>query len=104
MLHPFALLGPPGHVLISPIRVARRFSDLTPEEVSDVMLLAQRVGARLERHYGAAAMTLAVQDGEAAGQTVGGAGGWGLGWVGRGMQGCSGSRPGDFQRVSRWVD
>lgn len=34
------------------------------------MVLAQRVAASLERHYGAAAVTLAVQDGAAAGQTV----------------------------------
>ncbi|GBF95167.1 hypothetical protein Rsub_07880 [Raphidocelis subcapitata] len=60
----------PGHVLVSPLRAARRLRDLRPEEVCGVMLLAQAVADRLERHYGAAAVTLAVQDGEAAGQTV----------------------------------
>jgi len=52
--------------------VAHRLSDLQPAEVADLMLLAQCVAASLERHYGAAAVTLAIQDGEAAGQTVGG--------------------------------
>ncbi|KAI8476527.1 MAG: HIT-like domain-containing protein [Monoraphidium minutum] len=60
----------PGHVLVSPIRAAARLSDLTPDEVADVMLLAQRVAARLEPHYGAGAATVAIQDGPAAGQTV----------------------------------
>jgi bis(5'-adenosyl)-triphosphatase len=50
--------------------VVRRFTELTPEEVADMWVLAQRVGTTLERHYGAAALTLAIQDGAAAGQSV----------------------------------
>lgn len=60
----------PGHVLVSPIQQRVRFADLTPEEVADMWQAAQRVGAALERHHGACALTLAIQDGAAAGQTV----------------------------------
>ncbi|GMH43612.1 hypothetical protein BSKO_11534 [Bryopsis sp. KO-2023] len=60
----------PGHVLISPKRIVRRFKDLSPEEVGDVWSLAQRVGAGLESHLKVDSLTLAIQDGPAAGQTV----------------------------------
>ncbi|PNW69919.1 hypothetical protein CHLRE_17g698266v5 [Chlamydomonas reinhardtii] len=60
----------PGHVLVSPLRHVKRFADLTPEEVSDLWLLAQRIGSAVEGHYGAASLTLAIQDGPMAGQTV----------------------------------
>ena len=39
----------PGHVLVSSKRVAPRFADLTAEEVSDLWLLAQKVGRVAER-------------------------------------------------------
>lgn len=60
----------PGHVLVSSKRVVPRFTDLTPEEVSDLWVLAQRVGVAVESHFGATSLTLAIQDGPAAGQTV----------------------------------
>ncbi|GLC36057.1 hypothetical protein PLESTB_000533100 [Pleodorina starrii] len=60
----------PGHVLVSSKRVVQRFADLTPEEVSDLWLLAQRIGRVVEPHYGAQSLTLAIQDGACAGQTV----------------------------------
>lgn len=59
-----------GHVLVSPLRPCARFGELEAAEVADMMQLAQRVAGALERHYGASAATLAVQDGPAAGQTV----------------------------------
>lgn len=61
---------PSGHVLISPVRVVRRFADLSPDEVADLWGLAQLVGKTLEPHYGAQSLTLAIQDGPDAGQTV----------------------------------
>ena len=51
-------------------RVVPRFVDLTPEECADLWALAQRVGRGVEGHFGAAGLTLAIQDGPAAGQTV----------------------------------
>jgi len=60
----------PGHVLFIPRRVATRVSELTAAELADLWSLANACGPTLERHYGATALTYAVQDGAAAGQTV----------------------------------
>lgn len=59
-----------GHVLFIPRRVVPRVADLTNEELSDLWSLANRCGPKLEHHFGADALTYAVQDGAAAGQTV----------------------------------
>eukprot|EP00899_Mesostigma_viride_P022983 jgi/Mesvir1/386/Mv11279-RA.1 len=60
----------PGHVLIIPRRVVARFKDLTPEEVADLWQTAQLIGPKLESHFCAESLTMAIQDGPAAGQTV----------------------------------
>lgn len=60
----------PGHVLVSPKRVVPRVSDLSSSEASDLFLAVQRVGRMIERVYGASALNIAIQDGEAAGQSV----------------------------------
>jgi diadenosine tetraphosphate (Ap4A) HIT family hydrolase len=60
----------PGHVLVSPRRVAKRFSDLTDDEVSDLWALSRCVGTALEPRYGASSLTYTIQDGAEAGQTV----------------------------------
>lgn len=60
----------PGHVLVAPCRVEPRFGDLSSEEVADLWTLAQRVGNGISKHYGSEALTLTVQDGAAAGQSV----------------------------------
>ncbi|GIL43652.1 hypothetical protein Vafri_1318, partial [Volvox africanus] len=60
----------PGHVLVSTKRVVQRFTDLTTAEVSDLWSLAQRIGRVVEPQYGAQSLTLAIQDGAFAGQTV----------------------------------
>jgi bis(5'-adenosyl)-triphosphatase len=57
-------------VLFVPRRVVPRFVQLTPAEVADLWGLAQRCGHALEAHFGASAVTFAIQDGAAAGQTV----------------------------------
>lgn len=48
-------------MLISPIRVVKRFAELSPEEVADLWSLAQLVGSKLEPHFSAASLTLAIQ-------------------------------------------
>jgi bis(5'-adenosyl)-triphosphatase len=72
--HSFALvnLKPllPGHILVSPLRVLPRLSDLTKDEVADLFLTATRIQRTLKRLYKADAFNVAVQDGEAAGQSV----------------------------------
>lgn len=60
----------PGHVLVIPQRVVPRFKDLTPEEVQDLFLSTQEVGKVIESQYEAAALNIAIQDGERAGQSV----------------------------------
>lgn len=60
----------PGHVLISPKRIVHRFAELSIEEISDLWTLSQRVGIAIEKHYTASSLTLTIQDGPEAGQTV----------------------------------
>jgi bis(5'-adenosyl)-triphosphatase len=47
-----------------------RFTDLTADETSDLWLTAQKVGSKLETFHNASSLTLAIQDGPQAGQTV----------------------------------
>ena len=57
-------------MLVSSKRVVERFGDLTKAEVADIWELAQEVGTKVERHFGADSLTLCIQDGPSAGQTV----------------------------------
>ncbi|KAK2386492.1 bifunctional bis(5'-adenosyl)-triphosphatase/adenylylsulfatase FHIT [Trifolium repens] len=59
-----------SHVLICPKREVKRFVDLTADETSDLWLTAQKVGRQLESYHKASSLTLAIQDGPQAGQTV----------------------------------
>ncbi|EFJ22751.1 hypothetical protein SELMODRAFT_104256, partial [Selaginella moellendorffii] len=58
------------HVLVSSKRVVPRFTDLSSEEVCDLWLTARNVGEKVEKHFKASSLTLAIQDGPQAGQTV----------------------------------
>lgn len=60
----------PGHILVSPLRVAPHLSDLSKDEIADLFLTVTRIQRTLQRVYGAAAFNIAVQDGKAAGQSV----------------------------------
>ncbi|XP_078496745.1 bis(5'-adenosyl)-triphosphatase [Lissotriton helveticus] len=60
----------PGHVLVCPLRPAERFRDLRPEEVSDLFNTTQRVASVVETHFHGTSLTISVQDGPEAGQTV----------------------------------
>ncbi|THG16160.1 hypothetical protein TEA_014471 [Camellia sinensis var. sinensis] len=53
-----------------PWREVKRFVDLTAEETVDMWLTAQKVGSRLENYHKASSLTLTIQDGPQAGQTV----------------------------------
>ncbi|KZV90895.1 diadenosine 5',5'''-P1,P4-tetraphosphate asymmetrical hydrolase [Exidia glandulosa HHB12029] len=59
-----------GHVLVIPTRVVPRLADLTAEEVSSLFSAVQRVGSVVQTAYGADALTVACQDGKAAGQSI----------------------------------
>ncbi|KAL7201282.1 hypothetical protein ACSBR1_033063 [Camellia fascicularis] len=51
-------------------REVKRFVDLTAEETVDMWLTVQKVGSRLENYHKASSLTLTIQDGPQAGQTV----------------------------------
>lgn len=59
-----------GHCLIISRRVVPRFTDLTPEEVSDLWHTAQVIANPLQTFFKGEALNLAIQDGPAAGQSV----------------------------------
>lgn len=59
-----------GHVLLTPLRVCKKFSELSRGEVTDLMLLVQRVEKTLERLYETESTTITIQDGVDAGQSV----------------------------------
>jgi bis(5'-adenosyl)-triphosphatase len=60
----------PGHILVCPHRVQARLSDLSKEEIGDLFNTVTRIQHTLRRVYKADAFNVAVQDGEAAGQSV----------------------------------
>lgn len=59
-----------GHVLVSPLRVCKKFTELSKAELTDLMLLVQKVEKTLERLYETESTTMTIQDGVDAGQSV----------------------------------
>ncbi|KAL1265116.1 hypothetical protein QQF64_003143, partial [Cirrhinus molitorella] len=57
-------------VLVCPLRVVERFRDLRPDEVADLFMTTQRIANVIEKHFRASSLTIAIQDGPEAGQTV----------------------------------
>ena len=57
-------------MLVASLRPAEHLTDLTQAEVSDLFSMVQRVSAVTQRQFSASAVTVAVQDGADAGQTV----------------------------------
>jgi bis(5'-adenosyl)-triphosphatase len=60
----------PGHVLVISKRVVPRLNDLSIEEVHDLFQQVQIVGNVIEKVYHAQSLTICLQDGIAAGQTI----------------------------------
>ncbi|KAL9411775.1 hypothetical protein AB3S75_045389 [Citrus x aurantiifolia] len=60
----------PGNVLVVPKREVKRFADLTADEICDLWLTARKVGRQLEVYHKASSLTLNIQDGPQAGQSV----------------------------------
>ncbi|KAL4069799.1 HIT-like domain-containing protein [Scleroderma yunnanense] len=60
----------PGHVLVISTRVVPRLADLTGDELTSLMTSVQMVGKVIEKAYGGDGLTVACQDGKAAGQTI----------------------------------
>ncbi|OAV91853.1 hypothetical protein PTTG_02669 [Puccinia triticina 1-1 BBBD Race 1] len=73
--HSFAIVNlkpiAPGHVLVIPKRTeAKRLADLSRDEVADLFGSVQRVGSVMESVHKASSLTVAIQDGPFAGQSV----------------------------------
>ncbi|TGZ72194.1 hypothetical protein CRM22_002237 [Opisthorchis felineus] len=68
----FVNLSPlvPGHVLVSPIACHPRFDDLSPAQLADLYLTVKQVAAPLVAHFSATSLTVSIQDGKDAGQSV----------------------------------
>ncbi|XP_070704956.1 bis(5'-adenosyl)-triphosphatase-like isoform X1 [Pempheris klunzingeri] len=60
----------PGHVLVCPLRPVERFRDLQPDEVADLFSTTQKVANLVEKNFNATSLTITIQDGPEAGQTV----------------------------------
>ncbi|TRZ02719.1 hypothetical protein DNTS_004541 [Danionella cerebrum] len=65
-----AFFSPPTDVLVCPLRVVERFRDLRPDEVTDLFMTTQQVANQIEKHFHSSSLTIAIQDGPEAGQTV----------------------------------
>lgn len=60
----------PGHVLVCPRRIVPRFTQLSPEEVTDLFQAVHVVSKAIETYYKADALNIAIQDGPLAGQSI----------------------------------
>ncbi|XP_052139395.1 bifunctional bis(5'-adenosyl)-triphosphatase/adenylylsulfatase FHIT-like [Oryza glaberrima] len=60
----------PGHVLICPKSLVKRFADLSPDETRDLWIMAKDIGVRVEQYQRASSLTFTIQDGPHSGQTV----------------------------------
>ncbi|KIS72076.1 uncharacterized protein UMAG_12104 [Mycosarcoma maydis] len=60
----------PGHILVIPTKPYHRLSEAPPEIVASLFQTVQEISKGLEKVFEADALTISVQDGEAAGQTV----------------------------------
>ena len=59
-----------GHMLVAPIRLVERFCDLSDEEVADLFVSTRKIAQAVEKQFKASSLTVAIQDGPDAGQTV----------------------------------
>ncbi|VDK41576.1 unnamed protein product [Taenia asiatica] len=60
----------PGHVLVTPIEVIERFVCLPIGTITDMYACVKRIAIKLSEHYNAQSLTISIQDGKDAGQTV----------------------------------
>ncbi|XP_067942687.1 nitrilase and fragile histidine triad fusion protein NitFhit-like isoform X2 [Watersipora subatra] len=60
----------PGHMLVSPIRVVKRMADLTFAEMADLFESVSTVSEAVKKEFAAESLTVTIQDGPDAGQTV----------------------------------
>jgi bis(5'-adenosyl)-triphosphatase len=56
--------------LVASLRKVHRFNDLEPAEVADMFQTVKVVSRVVEKHFKGTSLTLSIQDGTEAGQTV----------------------------------
>jgi diadenosine tetraphosphate (Ap4A) HIT family hydrolase len=61
----------PGHTLLIPVRHVASFFDATPSERQAMLTLLDMAKLQLQAEFGPAGYNIGINDGEAAGQTVG---------------------------------
>lgn len=61
----------PGHTLVIPVRHMASFFDTTPEERASLLSLLDAAKQQLQSEFGPAGYNIGINDGAAAGQTVG---------------------------------
>ncbi|KAK7290317.1 hypothetical protein RIF29_04639 [Crotalaria pallida] len=57
-------------VNLRPAAPVKRVADLTADEITELWMIAQKVGRQLESYHKASSLTFVIQDGPQAGQTV----------------------------------
>ena len=57
-------------MLVSPLRIVKRFTDLTPAETADLFQVCRLVSEAVETEFKAQSLTVTIQDGPQAGQSV----------------------------------
>ena len=57
-------------MLVAPLRVVERFSGLAPVEIADIFHAVQMISSVVEKHFKRTSLTIGVQDGPEAGQSV----------------------------------
>ena len=61
----------PGHTLVIPVRHVASFFDITPSERAAMFGMLEAAKQRLDSEFGPAGYNIGINDGAAAGQTVG---------------------------------
>jgi len=59
-----------GHVLVTPIRIAKKIEELNDDEMSDLFCTVKKVDAFLQKYYGVDSTTISIQNGSLAGQSI----------------------------------
>ncbi|CAH8640637.1 unnamed protein product [Schistosoma rodhaini] len=60
----------PGHILVCPIASVQRFCQLNLAQVADLYMTVRQIAERLPECFSATSLTISMQDGEDAGQSV----------------------------------
>jgi len=60
----------PGHVLVAPKRIEPEYSNLSVEEISDLMIAVKHVNKCIMETFSGTSSTITIQNGPEAGQTV----------------------------------